>query len=207
MTDHPPGVRSLADCEIALFIVYTLPADALERGYEAWLASKDNPFFNAVPGVWHYTNWKIDAVALGAVDGWTHFDFLGMRRRADLEQVWFSPDLDRFRADWVKLWGPPRGRVSELYGHSYLLEAGAAMPSLPRDRETFSFGMGKPPGAPSWRLTHAARKHFVPDMASRPGPWLIPAAEHNPLGFDWIVPGESSGASMVLEASRIAGPD
>ena len=208
MTDHLPGVRSLADCEIALFIVYTLPADALERGYEAWLRSTDNPFFNSVSGVWHYTNWKIDRVSLGAVDGWTHFDFLGMRRRADLEEVWFSPDLDRFRAEWVKLWGPPRGRVSELYGHSYLLEAGGAVPPLPRDRGTFSLGTGEPSAASSpWRLTHAVRKHFVPDMASRPGPWLIPAAEHNPLGLDWITLGEAPGASLVLEASRIAGPD
>lgn len=76
-----------------------------------------------------------------------------------------------------------------------------------RDRETFSFGVGTPAAASPWRLTHAVRKHFVPDLASRPGPWLIPSAEHHPLGLDWIAYGEPPDATTVLEASRIAGPD
>src|SRR5438477_577884 len=43
----------------AVFLTYTLPEDALARGYENWLRDVDNPFFNAIPGVGRYENWRI----------------------------------------------------------------------------------------------------------------------------------------------------
>ena len=37
--------------------------DSNARGYEAWLQEIDNPFFNDIPGIRHYTNWKTTSAA------------------------------------------------------------------------------------------------------------------------------------------------
>jgi hypothetical protein len=199
--------RDLGSCEAVILIVYSLPPDAIERGYEGWLGKEDNPFFNAIPGIHHYANWRVERTLGGEPPSWSHFDFLGMRRREDLEQAWFSPELDAFRRGWLKKWGYRSASVSELLGHAYLMQRVATPPGVSRTAETFSLGRGDGPADAAWRVTHAVRKHYVAAMAERTGPWLIPAAASNPLGFTWMTPGEATGADLVLATSRIAGPD
>ena len=41
-----------------VFLAYTPRSDNVLRGYEDFLRKVDNPFFNAQPGVAHYSNWK-----------------------------------------------------------------------------------------------------------------------------------------------------
>lgn len=85
-----------------VLITYTPGPAARPEVYEPWLRGEDNPTFNRVPGIGEYSNWKLRAPE----DlGWTHFDFLGLARPDDLERVWFSAELDRFRAGWVERWG------------------------------------------------------------------------------------------------------
>lgn len=208
MTTPPDNPRNLANCDVAIFIAYTLPPDAEARGYDDWLRRVDNPFFNSIPGVHQYTNWKITSLDRGTVNGWTHFDFLGLISRDDMDRVWFSPQLTEFRANWVKEWGPPVGNASEVFSHTYLLEAGSAVPHLPSDSVTVSFGTGTPPQPDaSLTLSHTMRKHWVRDVADRSGHWLIPAAEYNPLGLDWVAFGDHGATATVANCARIAGVD
>ena len=46
-----------------ILLVYTPREDSNARGYEAWLQEIDNPFFNDIPGIRHYTNWKTTSAA------------------------------------------------------------------------------------------------------------------------------------------------
>ena len=58
----PDPARSLTGCQEVIFIAYCLPGDAEGRGYADWLRRVDMPFFNAIPGVHHYANWRVSEV-------------------------------------------------------------------------------------------------------------------------------------------------
>ena len=58
-----------------ILLVYTPREDSNARGYEAWLQEIDNPFFNDIPGIRHYTNWKTTSAADCAFP-YSHFDFM-----------------------------------------------------------------------------------------------------------------------------------
>jgi hypothetical protein len=99
----PAPARLLADCPAVIFIAYTVPAEAVARGYADWLVRVDNPFFNAVPGTHHYANWRVERALGGTAPVWDWFDFQGLAAEADLERVWFDPGLDGFRREWLRL--------------------------------------------------------------------------------------------------------
>lgn len=87
-----------------LFLTYTPRSDSEERGYGPWLRKVDNPFFNSVPGIAHYTNWKVIKGGEGVIP-WTYFDFLRLENGVTLETVWGNKDLTKFATGWTKLWG------------------------------------------------------------------------------------------------------
>lgn len=87
-----------------LFLTYTPRSDSEERGYGPWLRKVDNPFFNSVPGIAHYTNWKVVKGGSEA-NPWTYFDFLRLEDGVTFETVWGNADLSKFAAGWTKLWG------------------------------------------------------------------------------------------------------
>ena len=177
--------RPLADSPAVLLIVYSPGPGAEAAGYEAWLREIDNPFFNAIPGVHHYANWKIERVLHGAAPGYDWFDFQGLVQEADLERVWFNPDLDHFRTEWIRLWGyAPSPHPAQRY--AFLMEPvgparGVAQPWL-----RLTAGTGEPPldEDRSWRVTEAISKHFATGATSTD--WRAPIAANNELGFDWL---------------------
>jgi hypothetical protein len=109
MTALPDPARRLDGCPLVIFIAYTIPDDAEARGYADWLRRVDMPFFNGIPGVHHYANWRLTEILAGAPPVWDWFDFQGLAAEDDLERVWFDPGLDDFRANWLKLWGYGEG--------------------------------------------------------------------------------------------------
>jgi hypothetical protein len=202
MPDRP----RLGDAETCILLLYTLPATATARGYEPWLRSTDNPFFNAIPGVHHYANWKLAPVPEGL--GWSHFDFLALRSEADLEHVWFNPELDAFRSGWIAKWGYATARPTPVIAHGYAMrrvrDAGAA----PRPVGRLSGGSGPPPEADlAWRVERVLHKHYALGRIER---WNWPAAEGNPLGLDWIGLDHGEGplreAPLAARAEQIAAP-
>lgn len=84
-----------------LFLPYTPRDDAASRGYEEWLRTIDNPFFNSRPGIRHYSNWKV----AGGLASFTHFDFLLLEAGTTADDVWADAALVDFAAQWVRQWG------------------------------------------------------------------------------------------------------
>jgi hypothetical protein len=212
MTAAPeaPFDRRLSACGAVVLIVYTVPTSAADRGYEGWLAAEDNPFFNRIPGIVHYANWKIDGVRTGTPPEWTHFDFQGLGGRQDLERVWFSSDLDRFRKGWIAKWGYGRPDVPPVFGHAYVMTPVRTAEGSPSSPSVVSFGTGTPPSdAPTlWRVAEVVRKHFSIGPAPEGRSWVEPTSVHNPLGFDWVAVGAApaAGATLTVDASLIAAP-
>jgi hypothetical protein len=217
MKPLPDPARSLAGCPEVIFIVYCLPADAEGRGYADWLYRVDMPFFNAIPGVHHYANWRIADVLRGERPLWDWFDFQGLVSGTALESVWFNPDLDEFRANWVKLWGYGHADPPPVLRHAYLMRSMTARPpDRPWSEALLAGGQGDAPTlAPgsagfTWQIHTTLHKHFIGRDPTRP--WQTPSDAFNPLGLDWIVclapdaslPDEARCAARV---TVVAAPD
>jgi hypothetical protein len=109
-----------ADSGDMVLLPYTPRADSDSRGYDEWLRTVDNPFFNGVPGIQHYSNWKVAEVLWGDI-GFTHFDYMRLEPgRGD--EVWANPDVVAFASGWVEKWGvEPQSQVPGINYHSYRL--------------------------------------------------------------------------------------
>jgi len=217
MRPLPDPTRGLEGCPEVIFIVYCLPKDAEGRGYADWLRRVDMPFFNAIPGVHHYANWRVDEVLRGTPPIWDWFDFQGLSSGDVLEPVWFNPDLDEFRTNWVKLWGYGHAEPPPVLRHAYLMRALTRRPAeAPWSRALLAGGQGNPPDLSQrphgfiWQIHTTLHKHFTGRDPSRP--WQTPSDRFNPLGLDWIAclapdadpPDEASFAARI---SVVAAPD
>ncbi|MDX2224767.1 MAG: hypothetical protein SFV21_18585 [Rhodospirillaceae bacterium] len=87
-----------------LLLVYTPREDSNQRGYEDWLRTIDNPFFNGVPGIRHYSNWKVMSPADCAFP-YTHFDLMFLADAAAKDRVWSNPEVMTFAQGWTEKWG------------------------------------------------------------------------------------------------------
>jgi hypothetical protein len=136
--------------------------------------------------VYHYGNWKLKRVFTATVP-YGYFDFQGLVAEADVERVWFNPDLDRFRTEWVRFWGYGMAKPQPVQA-----DADLTRPVVLRsDRPTTRFalvtgGTGAPPREAdiALRMTETIRKHYA--MGPEGGPWRAPAKRDNPLGFDLL---------------------
>jgi hypothetical protein len=105
--------------DIMVFLPYTPRADSDARGYDQWLREVDAPFFNSVPGILHYSNWKVTNPAPGA---FTHFDFMYLDP-ALADAVWTNQAVIEFAGGWTEKWGidPQAADLSVNY-NSYRLK-------------------------------------------------------------------------------------
>ena len=93
-----------SDLRDLLLLVYTPREDSTARHYDDWLREVDNPFFNGVPGIKHYTNWKITSPADCAVP-YTYFDLMYVEDKDKLDDIWGNPDVEKFAQGWTDSWG------------------------------------------------------------------------------------------------------
>ena len=182
-----PTPRRIANCPLVIFIAYTVGADAEPRGYSDWLVAVDNPFFNTIPGTRCYANWRVGQVLAGGPLDWDYFDFQGLDSESDLERVWFNPDLDAFRAEWLRLWGYGRPKALDVHRHAYVMRPVTPFPTGPVPGHLrITAGVGTPPpGAMVFRVDGVLRKHFATGGGPADG-WHSPASQGNPLGLDWM---------------------
>lgn len=87
-----------------LFLTYIPRADVDERGYEPWVRDIDNAFFNAVPGIAHYSNWKVAQPLLGRTE-FSHFDLLFLEKPDGFAEVFGREEVSQFAHAWVDRWG------------------------------------------------------------------------------------------------------
>jgi hypothetical protein len=211
----PDPARTLDGCPLVIFIAYTVGAEAEAKGYADWLRRVDMPFFNAIPGTRHYANWRLTEVISEPPPAWDWFDFQGLAEERDLDRVWFNPDLDEFRANWLRLWGYGSDAPPPVLRHSYAMRpVGPRRPAGGAATATLSGGTGALPAAGSadliFRVEATLHKHFGGRDENRP--WLTPAAEFNPLGLDWIAVGWDAPpplprATLAAKAELVAAPD
>ena len=177
--------RTLESCPSVIFITYTPGPGEQERGYEKWLREVDNPFFNSIPGIRHYANWQIERVLTAPPLGYAYIDFLGLEAASDLERVWFNPDLDRFRKEWVRLWGYEGATPGPLFAYAFLMRPVQSSGQHGTRFARISGGTG-PVRAGfdlAWQVDEIVHKHFT---GKSEGPWRQSAAAFNPLGLEWI---------------------
>ena len=101
-----------------VFLPYVPRADSDARGYDDWLRAVDAPFFNSVPGILHYSNWKVTNPPAGH---FTHFDFMYLDPVL-ADSVWTNQDVIAFAAEWTEKWGiDPKAADLSVNYNSYKL--------------------------------------------------------------------------------------
>ncbi len=112
MKPQPPLSATL------ILLTYS-PKDGVDdTAYESWIAEVDNPFFNSVPGIVRYTNWKVSSAPPDL--SYSHFDLLEIENEDAFDAVWNNVDLTNFRQKWRELWGRTPTEDSPLNSHAYL---------------------------------------------------------------------------------------
>ncbi|MSO64574.1 MAG: hypothetical protein EXQ85_02005 [Alphaproteobacteria bacterium] len=89
--------------DLMYLLTYTPRADAEDRGYIRWIRQVDNPFFNRVPGIAHYSNWRIVAPVPAA--RFRYFDFMALSGPDAVDRIYSNPEVKAFTAEWRALWG------------------------------------------------------------------------------------------------------
>jgi hypothetical protein len=173
----------------AIFLTYTLPVDAIARGYEPWLRDVDNPFFNAIPGVGRYENWRIARQQTPSL-GYTHFDFMFVAGEDALRRAWFDARLDAFRTGWIAKWGYGAAAPAPVNTFAYLMRRSGAPAARRTDRLVLRGGdAALAPGDGSretWMVETAVRKHYAIGAAPAGESWLVDIERHPGPGFRWL---------------------
>lgn len=197
------------DYATMILLTYTPGVEVEALVYAGWLRDKDNPFFNAIPGIAHYSNWK---VLEGANSLFSHFDLLGLETPEAAEQVWFNKDLDAFRDGWVAKWGyggdAPK---SPANGYGLLMRRDQSTTPAFGRYAALAFDCTLPGGA-VWTAEAALHKHWALGPAPN-GAWRLPVAT-SPLGssfglrFAETIPTlpAGHGVSPALVGECIAAP-
>jgi hypothetical protein len=89
----------------SLFLPNTPRSDARARGYEDWLRTVDNPFFNSQPGIAGYSNFKVVEAKCGSVE-YSDFDLVYIDEDKSFEDIFIgNAEAQQFARDWVTQWG------------------------------------------------------------------------------------------------------
>jgi hypothetical protein len=138
-----------------ILLTYRIRDGADADGYDDWLRSIDNPFFNAIPGIKCYTNWKVHGSPSALP--FTHFDFLEIDEVDQLELLWFNPELNSFRTEWVRLWG--RDVPDPNNALCYLCESGSSS-TTPQANLVLEPGPGSGSKNGAWTTRELLHKHY-----------------------------------------------
>tara|TARA_Y100000589_G_scaffold329248_1_gene375260 strand:+ start:1467 stop:2015 length:549 start_codon:yes stop_codon:yes gene_type:complete len=104
-----------------VLLTYTPRKETNLEKYEKWLIDVDNPFFNSINEVSHYSNWKV----LNRLDNFDfeYFDFLTFNTLSDFNITWHSEKVKKFTSEWRRLWGQaPKSKNLHLNARVFLLE-------------------------------------------------------------------------------------
>jgi hypothetical protein len=167
-----------------IFLSYTLPESAIPNGYIPWLKEVDNPFFNAIPGMGLYENWR-NVVMRPADLPFQHFDFLHPVTADDLERVWFNKSLDDFRMGWIRKWGYGKTGTMPNPATAHGWISRRESDPAPR-RHPWCVIAGDAPasaGGERWRIVEAARKHYAIGFAPPGENWRQPLRPGQGPGF------------------------
>ncbi len=198
-----------------ILITYRIRQGAEADGYDEWLRTVDNPFFNSFKAISHYTNWKV--VASASSIQFSHVDFLVLDHVEDLEMLWFDPDLNTFRKKWGEMWGvTPPDRVNSNCHLCVEEEGGAGVPKKNHVLFLPAPASPVPDGASLWSVRELVRKHYVVGLSDS---WRTDALDEafyrgfylrysdETIGIAGLGHYASQGPGSALSCELIASPD
>ena len=104
-----------------VLLTYTPRKNINLKEYEKWLIEVDNPFFNNIKEVAHYSNWKV--LDNGVNSEFIYFDFLTFNSLSDFNKAWYSKELNTFTSQWRQMWGQaPDSKDLHLNARVFLFE-------------------------------------------------------------------------------------
>ena len=172
--------------ETVVFLTYNGTADP---GYANWLRSTDNPFFNSRPGIVNYSNWQI-IEAKGASLPFSHFDLVGIEGIEALETVWFDPEMDKFRRDWVSRWGYTStgaffSHKEQINQYGYLANRTSGQRGVKGEYLRLLGGNLEIEGSDGekWQVKEVLRKQWAIGPPTTGEQWRTKAEQNNPLSF------------------------
>lgn len=117
-----------------LLLTYNVGDHVNKEEYEQWIRDVDNPFFNAIPGIVRYSNWKIVAEKIGHVD-FTYYDLMEIEDLDAVAKVWGNQELQQFAYEWTRRWSV-HGVDEKFVGVNFqvLLGEEFAAPDAPNQR-------------------------------------------------------------------------
>lgn len=184
----------------AIFLTYSHRAHFDEKNYEGFLQEKDNPFFNSIPGIARYENWKL-VQPYPAELGFDYFDMIYLDGSRPLKDVWFDANLTVFRRKWVDLWGYSSSPPPVVNGQGYVLE-GDSVPALEKTGEAkLAFLPAGSRGSQEWTIEARMPKHYAFPEGEAPEPWYEKEFDRSVLPGDRIILGQEEDG---LHARRIA---
>jgi hypothetical protein len=146
-----------AESDTMILLTYTPRADSVARGYEDWLRRVDNPFFNGVPGIVRYMNWKVVRQA-GAAPGFGWFDFMLIENAVAADLIWKNPDVVKFTAGWRELWGlGPQADDLSINAHVYLAQRHGPRRAPIGERIVLIAGDAPADDVEQWRVARSIR--------------------------------------------------
>lgn len=107
----------MQDERAMLLLTYNLGEHVDPVEYEQWLRDVDNPFFNSVPGITRYANWKVVDEKIGTV-AFTYYDLMEIESLEAFERVWTNERLQEFARGWTERWSI-HGTDGEFVGLNY----------------------------------------------------------------------------------------
>lgn len=142
-----------------LFLTYTPRADSERRGYLPWLRAIDTPFFNSVPGIARYTNWKLINDGSPRKVDWEWLSLLYIEPGKTVDYIWSNEKLKKFANNWNIMWGRDPGN-RDLSVNYQVMEAKRVQtsPEVLTDFVTMVLNPDRaklPKGAEVWQVTHA----------------------------------------------------
>ena len=147
------------DSPAILLLTYTPRNDVDLKDYEVWLKKVDNPFFNNVIGIYHYSNWKV--ISSENKLSFTYFDFMCFNSISDFDKVWLNKEVVKFTAKWRELWGmAPESLDLSLNAKPYLFKRITNDKQVMAKKVSIEFSTSKPSHwkkSESWALVKALR--------------------------------------------------
>jgi hypothetical protein len=86
-----------------LLLTYNVGAHVNKAEYEQWIRDVDNPFFNRIPGIVRYSNWKVVEEKVGKV-AFSYYDLMEIEDLGAFEKVWGNKELQKFAHGWTERW-------------------------------------------------------------------------------------------------------
>jgi hypothetical protein len=103
--DHPAIWNAyLVIARRLLLLTYSPRADVDLEEYQDWLGQVDNPFFNGLPTVKRYANFRIAAPVQDDED-FTQFDLLEIEGDGGPDSIFGDEMIAEFARDRVRMWG------------------------------------------------------------------------------------------------------